>query len=86
MQFSNQRSLSFLKCICRNCIVAFSVVLLSIDKNVFIPCRNYVLRITDSIGDAGIFRWEILLCLIAAWIGVYFCMWKGVKSSGKVTM
>lgn len=46
--------------------------------------ENYVLRITDSIGDAGIFRWEILLCLIAAWIGVYFCMWKGVKSSGKV--
>ena len=46
--------------------------------------RNYVLRITDSIGDAGIFRWEIVLCLLAAWIVVYFCMWKGVKSSGKV--
>lgn len=46
--------------------------------------ENYVLHITDSIGDAGIFRWEILLCLLAAWIGVYFCMWKGVKSSGKV--
>lgn len=46
--------------------------------------ENYVLRITDSIGDAGIFRWEIVLCLLAAWIVVYFCMWKGVKSSGKV--
>ncbi|XP_058966080.2 sodium- and chloride-dependent GABA transporter 1-like [Pocillopora verrucosa] len=46
--------------------------------------QNYVLRLTDSIGDAGVFRWEILLCLLAAWIGVYFCMWKGVKSSGKV--
>lgn len=46
--------------------------------------ENYVLRITDSIGDAGIFRWEIVLCLLAAWIAVYFCMWKGVKSSGKV--
>lgn len=46
--------------------------------------ENYVLRITESIGDAGIFRWEIVLCLLAAWIVVYFCMWKGVKSSGKV--
>lgn len=53
---------------------------------VFSSLRNYVLRLTDSIGDAGVFRWEILLCLLAAWIGVYFCMWKGVKSSGKVTL
>ena len=75
----------FLKRICSNCLVAFSFVLLSY-KNMFVPCRNYVLRITDSIGDAGSFRWEILLCLLAAWIGVYFCMWKGVKSSGKVTI
>ena len=48
--------------------------------------RNYILQITDSIGDAGSIRWEILVCLIAAWIAVYFCMWKGVKSSGKVPL
>lgn len=71
---------------CSNCLVAFPVAVLSTYKNMFVPRRNYVLRITDSIGDAGIFRWEILLCLLAAWIGVYFCMWKGVKSSGKVTI
>lgn len=50
----------------------------------FVFRRNYVFRIIDSIGDVGIFRWEILFCLFVVWIGVYFCMWKGVKLFGKV--
>ncbi|XP_020914782.1 sodium- and chloride-dependent GABA transporter 1 isoform X2 [Exaiptasia diaphana] len=46
--------------------------------------NHYVLEISDGIGNPGIVKWELFLCLVIAWIGIYFCMWKGVKSSGKV--
>ena len=46
--------------------------------------ERYVLRITDGIGDPGSMRVELLVALIVAWILVYFCLWKGIKSSGKV--
>ncbi|XP_058961625.2 sodium- and chloride-dependent GABA transporter 1 isoform X1 [Pocillopora verrucosa] len=46
--------------------------------------ENYVLRITDDMGDLGSMRVELLVALIVAWILVYFCLWKGIKSSGKV--
>ena len=46
--------------------------------------ENYVLQITDNMGDSGSLRVELLVALIVAWILVYFCLWKGIKSSGKV--
>jgi len=45
---------------------------------------NYVLEQTDSIDDTGKIRWQLVLCLMLSWMVVYFCMWKGVKSAGKV--
>lgn len=39
---------------------------------------------TSGIEDFGGMRWELLGCLALAWILVYFCLWKGIKSSGKV--
>ncbi|KAL0973415.1 hypothetical protein UPYG_G00203280 [Umbra pygmaea] len=43
-----------------------------------------VLAISAGIEEVGSVRWEVLLCLIAMWVICYFCIWKGVRSTGKV--
>lgn len=47
-------------------------------------CRRRVLAISDGIEHIGNLRWELALCLLAAWTICYFCIWKGTKSTGKV--
>ncbi|XP_071114841.1 sodium- and chloride-dependent neutral and basic amino acid transporter B(0+)-like [Haliotis cracherodii] len=39
---------------------------------------------SDGIGDLGPVRWQLVLCLLLAWIFVAATLSKGVKSSGKV--
>ncbi|RLV94680.1 hypothetical protein DV515_00013035, partial [Chloebia gouldiae] len=41
-----------------------------------------VLAISDGIEHIGNLRWELALCLLAAWTICYFCIWKGTKSTG----
>ncbi|RDD36654.1 Sodium- and chloride-dependent glycine transporter 2 [Trichoplax sp. H2] len=52
------------------------------------PSEEYwnkqVLDISKGIGEAGHIRWHLALCLLLAWIVIYFCIFKGIKSSGKV--
>ncbi|XP_013375619.1 PREDICTED: sodium- and chloride-dependent GABA transporter 2 isoform X1 [Chinchilla lanigera] len=43
-----------------------------------------VLKISGGIQHLGSLRWELVLCLLLAWVICYFCIWKGVKSTGKV--
>ncbi|XP_025753815.1 sodium- and chloride-dependent GABA transporter 2 isoform X2 [Oreochromis niloticus] len=43
-----------------------------------------VLMISGGIEEIGSIQWEVLLCLSAMWIVCYFCIWKGVRSTGKV--
>ncbi|XP_066436757.1 sodium- and chloride-dependent creatine transporter 1 [Eleutherodactylus coqui] len=43
-----------------------------------------VLRLSSGLDDVGSINWELLLCLLACWMLVYFCVWKGVKSTGKI--
>ncbi|XP_068605090.1 sodium- and chloride-dependent GABA transporter 3-like [Brachionichthys hirsutus] len=43
-----------------------------------------MLGMSGGIEELGAIRWELALCLLVAWIFCYFCIWKGVKSSGKV--
>lgn len=45
--------------------------------------RN-VLRLSQGLDDVGDISGHMVLCLIATWVLVYFCIWKGVKSTGKV--
>lgn len=47
-------------------------------------CRNKVLRLSGGLELPGALNWEVTLCLLACWVLVYFCVWKGVKSTGKV--
>uniref|UniRef100_A0A6Q2YJG7 Transporter n=1 Tax=Esox lucius TaxID=8010 RepID=A0A6Q2YJG7_ESOLU len=43
-----------------------------------------VLRISDGIESLGQISWELALCLLLTWVICYFCIWKGVRSTGKV--
>ncbi|XP_022909360.2 sodium- and chloride-dependent GABA transporter ine isoform X1 [Onthophagus taurus] len=43
-----------------------------------------VLQISDGLEDFGTLRWELVACLLCAWVLVYFGLWKSIKSSAKV--
>uniref|UniRef100_A0A7N6AHG3 Transporter n=1 Tax=Anabas testudineus TaxID=64144 RepID=A0A7N6AHG3_ANATE len=45
--------------------------------------RN-VLSISSGIEEIGPLKWDLALCLLAVWVICFFCIWKGVKSTGKV--
>ncbi|XP_029901469.1 sodium- and chloride-dependent GABA transporter 2-like [Myripristis murdjan] len=42
------------------------------------------LRISPGLDHMGSLNWDLALCLLIAWVMCYFCIWKGVKSTGKV--
>lgn len=46
--------------------------------------ENKVLRLSAGLEMPGALNWEVTLCLLACWVLVYFCVWKGVKSTGKI--
>ncbi|XP_059144783.1 sodium- and chloride-dependent GABA transporter 1-like [Physella acuta] len=46
--------------------------------------RIKALKITNGINEPGNLQWELSLCLLAIWVMCYFCIWKGVKWTGKV--
>ncbi|XP_044052362.1 sodium- and chloride-dependent GABA transporter ine isoform X2 [Siniperca chuatsi] len=43
-----------------------------------------LLEKTSGIEEAGGLRWELFGCLLISWVIVYLCIFKGVKSTGKV--
>uniref|UniRef100_A0A3Q2QQB8 Transporter n=1 Tax=Fundulus heteroclitus TaxID=8078 RepID=A0A3Q2QQB8_FUNHE len=61
---------------------------MTIPENATSPVTEFwerrVLNITGNINELGSIRWELALCLLLSWIVCYFCVWKGVKSTGKV--
>lgn len=40
---------------------------------------------SEGLHDPGPVRWPLALCLLAAWILIFLCMLKGIRSSGKVS-
>uniref|UniRef100_A0A8C8SAC5 Transporter n=1 Tax=Pelusios castaneus TaxID=367368 RepID=A0A8C8SAC5_9SAUR len=48
--------------------------------------NEQVLGVTHSSGldDPGPVRWPLAICLLVAWIIIFLCMLKGIRSSGKV--
>uniref|UniRef100_A0A3B4A6C5 Transporter n=1 Tax=Periophthalmus magnuspinnatus TaxID=409849 RepID=A0A3B4A6C5_9GOBI len=47
--------------------------------------QRRVLNISSGIEDMGKIQWELCLCLLLSWTICYFCVWKGVRSTGKAT-
>ncbi|TKS71348.1 Sodium- and chloride-dependent GABA transporter 2 [Collichthys lucidus] len=60
----------------------------TVAENATSPVREFwerrILKVTGSVDDLGSINWELALCLLLSWIICYFCIWKGVKSTGKV--
>jgi len=52
------------------------------------PSREFfiydVLQLSSGIEEPGHINWKIAACLLVAWVLVYFCIWKGIKTTGKV--
>uniref|UniRef100_A0A7N6AYW3 Transporter n=1 Tax=Anabas testudineus TaxID=64144 RepID=A0A7N6AYW3_ANATE len=46
--------------------------------------EHNVLGITNGIEEMGPIKWDLALCLLLVWVICFFCIWKGVKSTGKV--
>ncbi|CAL1277687.1 unnamed protein product [Larinioides sclopetarius] len=44
----------------------------------------YILRQSSGIEDLGSLRWPLVLTLFLAWMIVFFCVSRGIKTSGKV--
>jgi hypothetical protein len=47
-----------------------------------------VLELHRSAGlhDLGAIKWEMALCLLAVYLICYFSLWKGISTSGKVSV
>ncbi|CAF0766331.1 unnamed protein product [Brachionus calyciflorus] len=46
--------------------------------------NNYILQKSNGLENSGQLVWQLAVALGVAWIIVFFCVFKGIKSSGKV--
>lgn len=47
--------------------------------------RRNVLSLSSGIDNPGALKWDLALCLLLVWLVCFFCIWKGVRSTGKVS-
>ena len=45
---------------------------------------NYILHKSDGLEDFGTVQWHLAVALIGAWVVIFLCLMKGIKSVGKV--
>lgn len=60
------------------------MVFLSVSHVCFFSERVLGVVHSEGLHDPGPVRWPLALCLLAAWIVIFLCMLKGIRSSGKV--
>lgn len=60
--------------------------MLSGSQVLFVFFRRSVLQSqnSDGLNRMGPIKWSLALCVFAVFLLVYFSLWKGVKSTGKV--
>ena len=46
--------------------------------------QESVLAESSGIEEMGSVQWHLALCLFAAWVVIFLCLIKGIKSSGRV--
>ncbi|XP_076579579.1 sodium- and chloride-dependent GABA transporter 2-like isoform X1 [Chaetodon auriga] len=60
----------------------------SLPENATSPVMEFwereVLHLSSNLHELGLISWKLALCLAIIWLICYFCVWKGVKSTGKV--
>ncbi|XP_048750507.2 sodium- and chloride-dependent taurine transporter-like isoform X2 [Ostrea edulis] len=86
--------ITFLGSICYIVILAWGLYYLYMSMRSILPwsvCtnewntdRNQVIQISNGIEDGGGIVPHLAICLLVMWVVVYFCVWRGVKWSGKV--
>ncbi|NXW20640.1 SC6A7 protein, partial [Circaetus pectoralis] len=71
---------------CRACVLQNASGIVSWVSASEVFWNEQVLGVTHSsgLGDPGAVQWPLALCLLAAWIIVFFCTLKGLHSSGKM--
>uniref|UniRef100_A0A3B1J9B0 Transporter n=1 Tax=Astyanax mexicanus TaxID=7994 RepID=A0A3B1J9B0_ASTMX len=71
-----------------NCTVLEGKNISGLPLNMTSPVTEFwereVLNVSDTVGELGSIHWRLALCLLVVWVVCYFCVWKGVKSTGKV--
>ncbi|KAK0063123.1 sodium- and chloride-dependent glycine transporter 2 [Biomphalaria pfeifferi] len=57
-------------------------------RKIVSPSQEYweknMLAFSDGIQNFGTPKWDLVLCLLLAWVICFFCLIKGIKSTGKV--
>jgi solute carrier family 6 GABA transporter-like protein 1 len=55
------------------------------DMMMTVHFRRRALMISPGIEEIGNVRWELAGTLLFVWILCYFCIWKGVRWTGKAS-